>query len=113
MYHPQIDMFPWCSSMQFVKLLVAREQLGPHWSFWGCCAACGEAWAGSEEPPPPNMPPIAWPMEEPTATPLYMMSVSYGFFFRESHICLPAFPEWPNRGHVAHACLFRGYIMKC
>lgn len=74
MYHPQMDMFPWCSSMQFVKLLVAREQLGPHWSFWGCCVACGEAWAGaSAEPPPPNMPPIAWPIEEPTATPLYVL----------------------------------------
>lgn len=113
MYHPQIDMFPWCSSMQFVKLLVAREQLGPHWSFWGCCAACGEAWAGSEEPPPPNMPPIAWPMDEPTATPLHALSVSNRSFRPESHICLSAFREWPNRGHAAHSRLFRAYIMKC
>lgn len=78
MYHPQMDMLPWCSSMQFVKLLVAREQLGPHWSFWGCCAACGEAWAGaSAELPPLNRPPMACPIEEPTATPLLTLSVSY------------------------------------
>lgn len=77
MYHPQMDMLPWCSSMQLVKLLVAREQLGPHWSFWDCCVAWGEAWAGaSAEPPPLNMPPIAWPMEEPTATPLHTYFVS-------------------------------------
>lgn len=31
--------------------------------------AWGDASAGAEEPPP-NQPPTAWPMEEPTATPL-------------------------------------------
>jgi hypothetical protein len=29
----------------------------------------GDASAGAEEPPP-NQPPTAWPMEDPTATPL-------------------------------------------
>lgn len=71
--------------MHWVKLLVASEQLLPHDEFW---AAAAWAWTGAaasgaaEEPPPENMPPMAWPMEEPMATPLFVYSLLvyvYGF----------------------------------
>lgn len=69
-------MLPWCSSMQLVKLLVAEEQLAPQLSFWDCWeAAWGEASAGASALElPPNKPPMAWPTEEPMATPLYLYS---------------------------------------
>ena len=62
--------------MHWVKLLVASAQLLPQLEFW---AAAAWAWTGAaaacsgaaEEPPPENMPPMAWPMEEPMATPLF------------------------------------------
>lgn len=37
-------------------------------SVWGAWDSTGAA--GAEEPPP-KKPPMAWPIEEPTATPLY------------------------------------------
>jgi hypothetical protein len=40
---------------------------------WCCCANSvfwGEASAGAEDEPPLKKPPTAWPMEDPTATPL-------------------------------------------
>jgi hypothetical protein len=60
--------------MHWVKFWVAAWQLLlPHdccWVDWDWTAAAwGEASAGAEEPPP-KKPPMAWPMEEPTATPL-------------------------------------------
>lgn len=35
-----------------------------------CCCACSAGAEEEEEPPPVSRLPIAWPMEEPTATPL-------------------------------------------
>lgn len=66
--------------MHCVKFCVAPWQLlAPLQLFvaWLSCAT-GEALvcstgAASEEPPP-NQPPTAWPMEEPTATPLGAVS---------------------------------------
>lgn len=73
-------MLPWFWFMQSVKLLMSAAQ-GPEASaaveFWlymaldmGCCACCSTG-AAEEDPPPLNIPPIAWPIEDPTATPLY------------------------------------------
>lgn len=76
-YHPQIVKLPWFSSMHLRKLLTSV----PHapvdcicvalWCCWEKSVAWGDAAAGSdEEPPPLKKPPTAWPIEEPTATPL-------------------------------------------
>lgn len=68
-------MLPFCSSMHFVNCWVAPAQLLPHWEVvWDSApAATGEAdwaWAGASEEPPEKRPPMAWPTEEPMATPL-------------------------------------------
>lgn len=70
-YQLQICMFPLWSSMHLVNCVAAPPQLS-------CCccvccvltgAACCSAGAASL-PPPEKRPPMAWPTEEPTATPL-------------------------------------------
>ncbi|KAF1913485.1 hypothetical protein BDU57DRAFT_531419 [Ampelomyces quisqualis] len=76
-YHPQIVKLPWFSSMHLRKLLTSV----PHAPdccicavLWCCCAKSedwGEASAGADEEPPLKRPPMAWPMEDPTATPLW------------------------------------------
>jgi hypothetical protein len=68
-------MFPWFSSKHLVKFLASISQfLGAFHSFAGAAwAATGAAASGrgaDAELPPPKKPPIAWPIEEPTATPL-------------------------------------------
>lgn len=68
-------MLPPCSSMHVVNDLVASAQLLPQELFcvWAAgAAAAALCWTGSAgaEEPPPKKPPMAWPMEEPTATPL-------------------------------------------
>lgn len=75
-------MLPPCSSMHLVKFCVAAWQLLPH----SCCCCWACAWtgcwgAGSAEEPPPKKPPMAWPTEEPMATPLEGR-VSGGFSLR-------------------------------
>jgi hypothetical protein len=61
----------WLTSFAHAPVLCICEMaLSVGW----CCAensvvAVGEASAGAELPPP-NQPPTAWPMEDPTATPL-------------------------------------------
>lgn len=76
-YQPQICMLPLCSSMQRVNCWVASWQLLPQLLFccWlcaatgiCCCCCCS---TGAEEEPPLKKPPMAWPIEEPTATPLW------------------------------------------
>jgi len=66
--------------MHFVNCWVAPAQLLPHCCVvWDSPEATGElfwgaASAGAEEPPP-NMPPMAWPMEEPIATPAAVLAI--------------------------------------
>jgi hypothetical protein len=66
---------PWFSSMHLRKLLtsVAHAPVDCICAvFWCCCANSvfwGVASAGADEPPL-NQPPTAWPIEDPTATPL-------------------------------------------
>lgn len=68
-YQLQICMLPLLSSMHFVKFWAAPAQLLYDCS-WGAAAwAWTGAGAGSEEPPE-KRPPMAWPTEEPMATPL-------------------------------------------
>lgn len=73
-YHPQTCMLPPCSSMHLVNCCVAPWQLLPQlWLAMGAvwpaaCTCCSAGAAGAE--PPPKKPPMAWPMELPTATPL-------------------------------------------
>ena len=65
-------MLPLFSFMHFRKSAVAPAQLGSHLSLWDCWAAWGEASAGGAALEPPlNRPPMAWPTEEPMATPLH------------------------------------------
>lgn len=70
---------PWFSSMQRRKLptSVAQAPLCCADVLTLCCDAnsvfCGAASAGALEPPE-NHPPTAWPIEDPTATPLEIVS---------------------------------------
>jgi hypothetical protein len=68
---------PWFSSMHLRKLVTFSAH-GPACACWPVVltwCACwnsvdvGDASAGALEPPE-NQPPTAWPIEEPTATPL-------------------------------------------
>lgn len=69
-------MLPPLSSMHLVNCCVAAWQLLPHccccWVAWAC-TGCG---AGSDEPPE-KRPPMAWPTDEPMATPLRTKSACY------------------------------------
>ena len=69
-YHPQMDMLPPFSSMHFVNCCVAPAQLLPQLLF--CWVGAAAAWTGSAGAlePPEKRPPMAWPMEDPIATPL-------------------------------------------
>jgi hypothetical protein len=73
--------------MHLRKLPTSFAQ-GPDWdicadaeSVGWCCALNSGVWgaasAGAAEDPPPNQPPTAWPIEEPTATPLGGVSVLF------------------------------------
>lgn len=64
------------ASNELFAALVWYRPLSMAWT----SAGGGACWlsAGALEPPPPNMPPIAWPMEEPTATPLTGVSIGHG-----------------------------------
>ena len=74
-------MFPLFWSRQFAKPLAAGSQFSwaqllfwypPSWVCWLATAlSCASAGVLL---PPPNRPPTAWPMEEPTATPLLRVS---------------------------------------
>lgn len=91
-------MLPWCSSMHLVKDWVAPAQLLPQVLLFSVeegaagATAWGLASATEEEPPPEKRPPMAWPMEEPIATPLQYAKESTvlaremktSFIFRES-----------------------------
>lgn len=86
-------MLPWFSSMQERKLRTSVSQAGfshevlaallwyrPLSMAWPWAGAWDWASAGALEPPP-KKPPIAWPMEDPTATPLgkkYSQSHMFG-----------------------------------
>ncbi len=64
-----MPMLPPFSSMHLVNCWVAPAQLLPQLLF--CCWAGAAAWTGSAGAlEPPKRPPIAWPMEDPIATPL-------------------------------------------
>jgi hypothetical protein len=77
-YQPQMVRSPWFWSMQLLKLVTSCAQTPGAWywefmvvwpfSFW---ARGWSAGAAAALEPPPNQPPTAWPMEEPTATPLW------------------------------------------
>lgn len=69
------------------------------WTCWG-------AGAGSEEPPP-KKPPMAWPMEEPTATPLFRES-----FCQRSGLgsCLPRAATF---GSVEGRCACEELTQQC
>jgi streptolysin S family bacteriocin protoxin len=67
---------PWFSSMHLRKLLTSVAHAPDDccicavaWCCWAKSVFWGAASAGADEPPL-NQPPTAWPMEEPTATPL-------------------------------------------
>ncbi|EEP75630.1 conserved hypothetical protein [Uncinocarpus reesii 1704] len=80
---PSIDMLPECSSMQVRNALISVSQ-ACGWPqlllvlLWYKllsmgAALAGGAWAdsaGALDDPPVKKPPTAWPIEEPTATPL-------------------------------------------
>jgi hypothetical protein len=71
-------MLPLCSSMHRVNCSVAPAQLLPQlWLFWADCDCTGAAASGLELLPPPKSPlrllPTTWPMEEPIATPLFLV----------------------------------------
>ncbi|RAK76690.1 uncharacterized protein BO72DRAFT_126404 [Aspergillus fijiensis CBS 313.89] len=81
-----MDMLPWFSSMQRRKFCTSVAQAGFSQELlvalpaqralsmaWGAAggAAASAASAGALEPPPLKNPPMAWPMEDPTATPLF------------------------------------------
>ena len=58
--------------MQLVKLLTWKPQFGsPNWFFsWACGATALSCAASGALDPPPKNPVIAWPNEDPMATPL-------------------------------------------
>lgn len=63
-------MLPLLSSMHLVKFSAAPAQLVLYWFWLLAMLACwGAASAGALEPP--KSPPRAWPIVEPTATPLW------------------------------------------
>jgi hypothetical protein len=77
-YHPQMVKLPWFSSMHLRKVLTSFTHgpadesncaVAPVWCACANSVVWGEASAGADEPPL-NQPPTAWPIEEPTATPL-------------------------------------------
>ncbi|KAL4786475.1 hypothetical protein BJX76DRAFT_321489 [Aspergillus varians] len=80
-------MLPWLSSMHLRKFWTSCSQAGlpqelsvallwykPLSMDWAGAGAACWASAGALEPPE-KKPPMAWPMEEPTATPLYEISI--------------------------------------
>lgn len=78
-YQPQICIFPPFSSKHFVKDLASVSQLRePQLLAWypaslaGLATAFCAGWAsaGALLPDPPKRPPMACPMDDPTATPL-------------------------------------------
>lgn len=69
-YQPQMVSEPSFWSMHCLKLLMSfSHTLGAWYSDEAAADCWGAASAGADEPPP-KKPPMAWPMLEPTATPL-------------------------------------------
>ena len=93
---------PWLSSMHLRKLLTSVAQAPPCCAdvLTVCCEAnsvlWGDASAGALEPPE-NQPPTAWPIDEPTATPLGAVSMRIEVVAekRATHAAVEAI--WPNR----------------
>lgn len=79
-YHPQMVRLPWLSSMHLRKFRtsVSQAEFSQELLLWYRLWSIGWAWgagacwvsAGALLEPPVKRLPMAWPMEEPTATPL-------------------------------------------
>ena len=82
--------------MHLRKLLTSVWH-APPWEYvelevccWCCCAKSvfwADCSAGAEEEPPEKRPPIAWPMVEPTATPLDHVSISVQRYRFVAKVC--------------------------
>jgi hypothetical protein len=67
-------------SQELLVALLCQSPASMGWA-WAGGGACWDS-AGALEPPPLKRPPMAWPIDEPTATPLREDSVSLVSFFR-------------------------------